>query len=105
MKSVSFRAAFSSALIFTFVFVGFGQTSSPASFSGKRLKRIVVRGAMVVDGSGKPAAGPFDIVIENDTITQIAGFDSVAAKEGKARRPGRRAILISTRAANTYCPD
>jgi hypothetical protein len=61
--------------------------SNPASFSGKRLKRIVVRGAMIVDGSGKPASGPFDIVIENDLITQIVGIDPVAAKEGRARRP------------------
>ena len=42
---------------------------------------------MVVDGSGKPAAGPFDIVVENDLINQIVSFDPVAAKEGKARRP------------------
>lgn len=60
---------------------------NPSSFSGKRLNRIVVRGAIVVDGSGKPAAGPFDIVIENDTIKQIVSFDPVAAKEGRARRP------------------
>jgi len=61
--------------------------ANPASLSGKRLNRIVIRGAMVVDGSGKPAAGPFDIVIENDTIKQIVSFDPVAAKEGRARRP------------------
>ena len=61
--------------------------TDPASFSGKRLKRIVIRGAMVVDGSGKPAAGPYDIVIENDLITQIASIDPIAAKEGRARRP------------------
>jgi len=57
---------------------------SPASFSGKRLKRVVVRNAIVVDGSGKPAAGPYDIVIENDLITQIVG---VAAQDGRSRRP------------------
>jgi hypothetical protein len=61
--------------------------SNPASLSGKRLKRIVIRGAMVVDGSGKPAAGPYDIVIENDLIAQIASVDPIAAKEGRARRP------------------
>lgn len=64
----------------------FGQ-SGPLSQSGKRLKRIVVRNAMVVDGSGKPAAGPFDIVVENDLITQIVGLDPVAVKDGTARRP------------------
>ncbi len=61
--------------------------ANPASFSGKRLKRIVIRNAMIVDGSGKPAAGPFDIVAEGDTITQIASFDPTAAKAGKANRP------------------
>ena len=67
---------------------GFAQTNA-ASVSGKRLNRIVIRGAMVVDGSGKPAAGPFDIVIENDTIKQIVSFDPVTAKEGNARRPAK----------------
>lgn len=71
----------------------FAQTN-PASYSGKRLKRIVIRNAMVVDGSGKPAAGPYDIVIENDLITQIAGFDPVAAKEGRARRPEKGELEI-----------
>ena len=60
---------------------------NPVSQSGKRLKRIVVRNAIVVDGSGKPAAGPYDIVIENDTILQIVAIDPVAASEGRARRP------------------
>jgi imidazolonepropionase-like amidohydrolase len=55
--------------------------------SGTRYSRVVIRNAMVVDGSGKPAAGPFDIVVENDIIKEIVGFDPVAAKEGKARRP------------------
>ncbi|MBK9528511.1 MAG: hypothetical protein IPO41_09385 [Acidobacteria bacterium] len=61
--------------------------AAPFSFSGKRLKRIVVRNAMMVDGSGKPAAGPFDIVLENDIIKEIASLDPVAVKEGTARRP------------------
>lgn len=61
--------------------------SDVSSASGKRHKRIVIRNAMVVDGSGKPAAGPFDIVIENDTIAQIVSIDPVAVKEGKAKRP------------------
>lgn len=61
--------------------------TNPAAFSGKRVNRIVVRNAMVVDGSGKPASGPFDIAIENGVFTEIQSFDPVAAKEGKARRP------------------
>src|SRR5687768_779985 len=54
--------------------------------SGKRYGRLVIRNAMIVDGSGKPASGPFDIVIEDDLITQIAGLDPVAVKEGTAKR-------------------
>ena len=55
---------------------------------------------MVVDGSGKPAAGPFDIVVEDGLIKQIAGFDPVAAKEGKARRPEKGDLEID--AAGKY---
>ena len=93
MKTISLRAAVCSALIFIMCSAGFAQMS-PSSLSGKRVKRIVVRNAMVVDGSGKPAAGPFDIVTENDVITQIISFDPVAAKEGKARRPEKGDLEI-----------
>jgi cytosine/adenosine deaminase-related metal-dependent hydrolase len=55
------------------------------------VKRIVVRNAMVVDGSGKPAAGPFDIVVEGDTIAEIAGFDP---RDAKARRPAKGDLEI-----------
>ncbi len=78
----------------SFALAGFAAGQSPASVSGKRVKRMVVRGAMVVDGSGKPASGPYDIVIENDVITQIAGFDPIAAREGRARRPDKGDVEI-----------
>src|SRR6476469_2369304 len=61
--------------------------ANPASFSGKRVKRIVIRNAMVVDGSGKPAAGPFDIVLEGDSITDVVALDPVAIKAKEAKRP------------------
>src|SRR3954447_21351820 len=60
---------------------------NPASFSGKRVRRIVIRNAMVVDGSGKPAAGPFDIVLEGDTIKDVVALDPVAIKSKEAVRP------------------
>ncbi len=68
--------------------------SSPSSFSGKRYKRIVIRNATVVDGSGKPASGPFDIVVENNIITQIVAIDPVAAKSGNAKRPAQGDVEI-----------
>ena len=54
---------------------------------GHRYPRLVIRGAMVVDGSGEPAAGPKDIVIENNMITDVVPLDSVALSRGDARRP------------------
>ncbi|HLH40111.1 MAG TPA: amidohydrolase family protein [Bryobacteraceae bacterium] len=54
---------------------------------GHRYPRLVVRGALVVDGSGTPASGPKDIVIENNMITDIVPLDAVALSRGDARRP------------------
>ena len=100
MRKAAFKAA-SLCLAAVSVFVGsvFPQDASP-SVSGKRAKRIVIRGAMMVDGSGKPAAGPYDIVVENDRIAQIASFDPVAAKENRARRPAKGDVEID--AAGKY---
>ncbi len=52
-------------------------------------KRMVIRGATMIDGTGSPAIGPVDIVIENDRIASIVsvGFPKVAIKESK--RPAK----------------
>ena len=85
MKILRFiSASFVVCSLFPLTFVA---QVGPSAVSGKRLKRMVVRNATVVDGSGKPAAGPFDIVVENDLIIQIVSIDPVAAKEGNAKRP------------------
>ena len=68
--------------------------TSHAEISGKRYKRIVVRNAIVVNGSGKQASGPFDIVIENDLIGEIVGLDPVAVKAGTAKRPAKGDVEI-----------
>ncbi|HEY2848095.1 MAG TPA: hypothetical protein VGI80_09775, partial [Pyrinomonadaceae bacterium] len=86
MKSHSLRIAAGMLALLSIVISSFAQTN-PASFSGKRVKRIVIRNAMVVDGSGKPAAGPFDIVLEGDTIKDVVALDPVAIKAKEAPRP------------------
>jgi len=55
--------------------------------SGKRYPRLVIRNATIVDGNGTPASGPKDIVVEGNTIVEIASLDPVALREGRARRP------------------
>jgi hypothetical protein len=72
------------------------QTPHTNVVSGRRYPRIVVRGAFVVDGSGTPMAGPKDIVIENNMITDVV------ASRGKGG--GRQGISRSMRPASTFCP-
>ena len=71
----------------------FAQTP-PAPQHGRRYPRIVIRNAIVVDGNGTPAAGPKDIVIENNLITEISALDPVAIKEGRAKRPAPAEVEI-----------
>lgn len=100
MKRFSFVAIVLAGLLLTACASQiFGQLS-PAAMSGKRLKRIVIRNAIIVDGTGRPAAGPYDIVIENDLISQLVAIDPVAAKEDKAKRPAAGELEID--AAGKY---
>lgn len=59
----------------------------PAPVHGVRPRRLVIRGAMLIEGNGTPAEGPKDIVIEGNQITQIVSLDPVAMRAGTARRP------------------
>jgi hypothetical protein len=72
------------------------QTPRTNVVSGRRYPRIVVRGAFVVDGSGTPMAGPKDIVIENNTITDVVALDGVSLSRGDARRPAGDIIIDAT---------
>ena len=62
-----------------FVFL-FAATLAAQPQHGVRPARMIVKGAMVVEGTGTPAQGPVDITIENGLITQIA--------RGSQPRPG-----------------
>jgi imidazolonepropionase-like amidohydrolase len=59
----------------------------PAPTQGVRPQRLVIRGAMLIEGNGTPAEGPKDIVIVGNTITEIVSLDPVAMRDGTARRP------------------
>ena len=49
--------------------------------------KLIIRGATMIDGTGSPAVGPVDIVIEGNRITQIqnVGYPGVPINEN--RRP------------------
>ena len=50
-------------------------------------KRLVIRGATVIDGSGAPPRGPVDIVIEGNIITSVRGVGYPGVPINEKRRP------------------
>lgn len=51
--------------------------------------RLIIRGAILVDGTGAPPRGPVDIVVEGNRIAQIAGVGTPNVPIAPdARRPG-----------------
>jgi len=60
-------------------------------------KRLVIRGATVIDGTGAPPIGPVDIVIEGNRITEIRSVGYPKVEIDPARRPqgGDREIEAS----------
>ncbi len=77
----------SSALCLLLPFAARAQQPRTNVRSGQRYPRLVIRNATVVDGNGTPAAGPKDIVIENDRIVDVVSLDPVAVRAGTAKRP------------------
>src|SRR5687768_3991435 len=61
--------------------------SAQAPTHGRRPARLIIRNATIVDGSGAPASGPADIVVEGSTIADVVWLDPVAMRDGRARRP------------------
>ena len=59
---------------------GLGQVrrSSSRDRGDGPFRRLVLRGATVLDGTGAPPWGPADIVIEGDRITEIAAVGVLA---------------------------
>ena len=49
--------------------------------------RLVLRGAIVIDGTGAPAVGPVDIVIENDRIASIRSVGAPGSPINPKGRP------------------
>ncbi len=60
-------------------------------------ERLVIRNAMVLPGHGGPPVGPYDIVIENDEITEMIQFDPVTAKRrGEVERVSGDRVINAT---------
>ena len=77
--------------------------------------RLVIRGATLIDGTGAPAIGPVDIVIEGNRIVEVrivgAPMLDIDPEDRPELRPeglfprGRRALeLIKTRLRKAFQP-
>ena len=57
-------------------------------------RKLVIRGAMLIDGSGAPPMGPVDIVVEGNRITAVngAGTPGLPLKPGREPRDADREI-------------
>jgi len=56
--------------------------------------RLIIRGAIMIDGAGAPPSGPTDIVIENNRIVEIktVGYPGVAIDESQRPQGATREI-------------
>lgn len=70
------------------------QANRFGGLAGGPYKRLVILNAMVIPGHGGPPAGPYDILIENNVITNMTPFDPVASeRRGKTDRPSGDRVI------------
>ena len=82
-----------SLVVFLTAAVAFAQ--APAPTSGRRVHRLLIHNATVVDGNGTPAAGPKDIVIEDNKIVDVIARDPVSLSRSAPPGIGNRAGVPS----------
>ena len=95
--------ASASALLTAFVALAATAPAQTTAINGKRPGRLIIRNAIVEDGNGTPAKGPYDIVVVGNTITQMFALDPVAlGRGGMSRRPKADANTAEIDATGKY---
>jgi len=85
------------AMVLTAFIASTGSAQSFGGLAAGPYNRLVIRGAMVIPGHGGPPAGPYDIVIERNVITEMIPFDPVTAeRRGDTQRPTGDRIIDGT---------
>lgn len=61
---------------------------------GGPYERLIIRGVTVIDGTGAPPRGPFDVVVEGDRIAELrsVGFPGIPISEGRRPQGAAREI-------------
>ena len=73
-----------------------GPLASQPARHAQRANRLVIRNALVIDGTGTPASGPWDIIVEGGRITQlvpIADATLTTVLGQAAQRPTGDAVI------------
>lgn len=60
--------------------------TAPPTHGVRPAGSLAIRNALVVQGNGTPAEGPYDILIEGNTIAEMVALDPVALSQGRGRR-------------------
>ena len=89
---MTIRALTTSLALFLVATTAWAQTP----VSGRRVHRLLIHNATVVDGNGTPASGPKDIVIEDNTIANVIALDPVAMGRGARGGPTADAVIDAT---------
>lgn len=87
-----FGAALAAAALWLGCVVGIGAQSSATAESQGPYSTLVIRDATLIDGTGAPAAGPYDIVIKGDRITDVVPVNAISMARGAQRPTGDRVI-------------
>src|SRR3974377_1828026 len=80
------------AALFVIAATAFAQ----APVSGRRVRRLLIHNAIVVDGNGTPASGPKDILVENNLISDVIALDPVAVARGSRAAAQADAVIDAT---------
>lgn len=88
---LEFKIAGIAVLLLGFIAGGlYAQPSDPAPDRDRGegpYERLIIRGANVIDGTGAPASGPMDIVIEGNTIVAVEGVGYPEVPIDEDKRP------------------
>ncbi len=71
-------------------------TAPPRNEGEGPYQRLVLRGGILIDGTGAPPIGPVDIVVENDRIVEIrtVGYPGVPIRDERRPDPGDRELDV-----------
>src|SRR5687768_2992042 len=70
-RTISIAALTAVALLATSLVSMSAGAQPPAPSTGQRYGRLLIRNANIIDGTGNPTRGPFDILVQGSTIVAI----------------------------------